>query len=245
MRVIRLFIQQYLTSDTELELGSDSRHHACNVLRINKHSKLVVFNGDGFDYKCEILNCSKSNLRVKVVEQIKLKNESSLNTHLYLGISKSSHMDYAIQKTVEAGVNSIQPILMERTINKVSNKSLRNKQQHWQGIIQSACEQSGRAIIPTLLEAVKIQELKTLCENEYGLVFDSQSEQKIQNLEISKPETIKLLIGTEGGLTDTEREFALEKGFYAVNCGPRMLRTETAALTALLLAQREWGDLAE
>lgn len=244
MRVIRLFIQQDLTSDTELELDANARHHACNVLRINKHSKLVVFNGDGFDYKCEILNCSKSNLQVKVVEQIKLKNESSLNTHLYLGISKSSHMDYAIQKTVEVGVSTIQPVLMERTINKVSNKSLTNKHKHWQGIIQSACEQSGRAIIPKLLEATKMQELQALNEDEYGLIFDSQSDQNIQSLGISYPETVKLFVGTEGGLTDTERELALEKGFYAVNCGPRILRTETAALTAVILAQREWGDLA-
>ena len=245
MRVIRLYTQQHLTSDLELELDDNARHHACNVLRVNKLSKLVVFNGDGFDYKCEILNCSKSTLRVKVVDQIELINESSLNTHLYLGISKSSHMDYAIQKTVEAGVNSIQPVLMERTINKASNKFFKNKQQHWHGIIQSACEQSGRAIMPNLLEAIKIQEVQALYENEYGLVFDSQSEQKIQNVGISNPDKINLLIGTEGGLTHTEKELALEKGFYAVNCGPRILRTETAALTALLLAQREWGDLAD
>ena len=246
MRVIRLFIQHHLTPDSELELDANACHYASNVLRVNKHSKLILFNGDGFDYKCEILNCSRSNLQVKVAEQIKLKNESSLKTRLYLGVSKSSHMDYAIQKTAEAGVSSIQPILMERTTSKATSKSLKNKHQHWQRIIQSTCEQSGRAVIPELSESITIQEIQTFSENEteYGLVFDAKSTKKIQNLGIIHPKSISLLVGTEGGLTKNETELALEKGFLSVNCGPRTLRTETAALTAVLLAQREWGDLA-
>ncbi len=245
MRVIRLYSPNHsLAPDSELELDERTRHYAINVLRLSKHSGLVIFNGDGFDYVCEILVCSKSSLRVKVSKQQALNNESSLKIHLYLGISKSSHMDFAIQKTVETGVSCIQPVLMERTVSKATNKSLANKHQHWQRIIQSACEQSGRAIIPKLNESIEIDEIETLFENEHGLVFDSNSNQNIQSLNLCAPEVVKLLIGPEGGLSEREIQQALQKGFQAVHCGPRVLRTETAAVTAVLLAQREWGDLA-
>ncbi len=244
MRVIRLYTCQHLAPDLDLELDDETRHYATNVLRLNKHSRLTLFNGDGFDYTCEILDCKKSILRVNILQQLKLNNESPLKTHLYLGVSKSSHMDYAIQKTVEAGVSSIYPILMERTVSKASSKSLENKHQHWQRIIRSACEQSGRAVIPNLSEVSELTAIAPCLENEYGLLFDIHSKQNMQSLEIKKPASIKLLIGPEGGLSSNEIEFALQKGFHAVNCGPRVLRTETAALTAVLLAQQEWGDLA-
>ena len=136
--------------------------YALNVLRLNKHSNLIIFNGDGFDYVCEILVCNKSNLRVKVSEKRTLNNESPLKTHLYLGISKSSHMDFAIQKSVETGVTSIQPVMMERTVSKSSNKSLANKHQHWKRIIQSACEQCGRATVPELQESIELHDIEPL-----------------------------------------------------------------------------------
>ena len=245
MRVTRLYTpNQSLAPGSELELDERTRHYAINVLRINKHSELKIFNGDGFDYVCEILLCNKSNLRVKVSQQQALKNESALKTHLYLGISKSSHMDFAIQKTVEAGVTHIQPVIMERTVSKFTHKSLTNKHQHWQRIIQNACEQSGRAIIPGLDESIEMRDMDPLLDNEHGLVFDSNSSQNIQGLNLRSPGSIKLIIGPEGGLSKNEIQQALQKGFQAVHCGPRILRTETAAVTAVLLAQREWGDLA-
>ena len=244
MRVIRLYTHKHLAPDINLELDDDARHHATSVLRLNKHSKLTLFNGDGFDYTCNILDCKKSILRVNVTNQIKLNNESPLNTQLYLGISKGAHMDYAIQKTVEAGVSSLHPILMERTVSKANAKSLRNKHLHWQRIIQSACEQSGRAVIPKLSDIYELSEIEPCCANDYGILFDANSKKNIQSLKIKSPVSIKILIGPEGGLTDNEIELAMKKEFKVVNCGPRVLRSETAAHTAVLLAQREWGDLA-
>ncbi len=246
MRVIRLFTSNHLlSSSSELELDERTRHYALNVLRLNKHSNLIIFNGDGFDYVCEILVCNKSNLRVKVSEKRTLNNESPLKTHLYLGISKSSHMDFAIQKSVETGVTSIQPVMMERTVSKSSNKSLANKHQHWKRIIQSACEQCGRATVPELQKSIELHDIEPLLDNELGLVFDSNSSQNIQSLKLCAPKVINLLIGPEGGLSEREIQQALQKGFQAVHCGPRVLRTETAAVAAVLLAQREWGDLAQ
>ena len=244
MRVVRLYTSQNLAPDTDLELDDTTRHYAINVLRLNKHSSLKLFNGDGFDYLCEILEIRKNVLRVKTIEQIKLNCESSLTTHLYLAISKSSHMDYAIQKTVEAGVTHIQPVITDRTVNKITAKSAENKFQHWLRIIQSACEQCGRAIIPTLFPIIGFDEITSLNKNEYGLVLDADVNQTLHSLNLNDPSYIKILIGPEGGLTESERDASLEKGFQAIRLGPRVLRTETAALSAVLTVQQAWGDLA-
>lgn len=243
MRVIRLYTHQNLAPDIELELDDAIRHYALNVLRLNKRSSLRVFNGDGFDYACEILVCTKTVFRVNILEKFELRSESPLTTHLYLGISKSSHMDYAIQKIVEAGVTNIHPVLTERTISKTTEKFAKNKHQHWQRIVHSACEQCGRAVIPKLLAISEFEEIEPLNKHEYGLMLDANSDQTMQSLNISNPSTIKLLIGAEGGFTENETKFALEKGFQTVRCGPRILRTETAALIAVLTVQLRWGDL--
>lgn len=245
MRVVRLYTHQKLAPDTELELEDDIRHYALNVLRLNKRSSLTLFNGDGYDYHCAILDCTKTVLRIKVLDKIPIDSESPLTTHLLLSVSKSSHMDYAIQKSVEAGVSIIQPILSERSINKATNKSFDNKHQHWQRIIQSACEQCGRAKIPTLLGINEIRDIGYLNENEHGLIFDSNANQTMNDLNIINPIILKFLIGPEGGLTDNEIKSVLEKNFQAVRCGPRIMRTETAAVAAILNAQSKWGDLAD
>lgn len=245
MRIVRLYTPQNIALDADLELDDTIRHYAVNVLRLNKHSKLKLFNGDGFDYACKILDINKTVLRVKISEQINLNCESALTTHLYLAISKSSHMDYAIQKTVEAGVNYIQPIITERTAHKLTPKSAENKHQHWQRIIQSACEQCGRAVIPKLDSVMDFNTIKPLDDNEFGLLFSADADKTMHNLGTNTPSTIKLLIGPEGGLTESENHAAIKKGFQAIRLGPRVLRTETAALAAALSAQLLWGDLAQ
>ena len=243
MRVVRLYTKQHLAPDVELELDSDTRHHAFTVLRLNKNASLTLFNGDGFDYCCEILNCSKARVLVKITQREKLHTESSLNTHLYLGISKSSHMDYAIQKSVEAGVSAIQPVLMERTVSKASEKSLHNKHQHWQRIIQNACEQSGRAVIPTLYHSCEIDHLEHISGQESGLLFDATAKQTLNNFKNINANSFKLIIGPEGGFTENEINQLITKGFQTVRCGPRILRTETAAVTAIIVMQLLVGDL--
>jgi len=243
MRVVRLYTQQHLAPDAELELEDDIRHYALNVLRLNKRSSLRLFNGDGYDYPCEILDYSKTVFRVHIVEKLTLDSESSLTTHLYLSVSKSSHMDYAIQKSVETGISSIHPILSERTVSKNTKKSAENKHQHWQKIIQSACEQCGRAVIPTLSSVTELNKIEQLHDGEHGLILDANSDQTMNSLNICNPSSIKLLIGPEGGFTADEITTVLEKGFQSVRCGPRILRTETAALAAVLCAQFNWGDL--
>ncbi|MEM7401494.1 MAG: 16S rRNA (uracil(1498)-N(3))-methyltransferase [Pseudomonadota bacterium] len=245
MRKVRLYTSQHLASNSELELDDDTRHYAFNVLRLNKNASLYLFNGDGFDYCCKILNCNKSKVVVKITHQQQLNTESKLGIQLYLGISKSSHMDYAIQKTVESGVSTIQPVLMERTVTKVSQKSFRNKHQHWQRIIQSACEQSGRAVLPVLFDPCELDQIEHIKKQECGLLFDASAKQSLNIIRDKKPDTVKLLVGPEGGLAENEVNHLMDRGFQTVKLGPRVLRTETAAVAAVITTQLLTGDMLE
>jgi len=220
MRAVRLYTNQSLTPDIELELDDDTRHYASSVLRLNKNSSLTLFNGDGFDYECNILTCNKTMLRVHITNRTLINTESNLETFLYLGISKSAHMDYAIQ-----------------------NKSLANKQKHWQRIIQSACEQSGRATLPKLLTTCELNNIEAINSNEYGIVFEANTQQSLNSLTDIKTKIIKLFVGPEGGISEAELNFLKANGFHAISCGPRILRTETAALAAVLAMQILFGDL--
>ncbi len=245
MRANRLYVQQDLTLLQELKLTGETLHYALNVLRLNKNSSLILFNGDGNEYLCEVISLNKKFLHVKIIEQKNVANASSLEVDIYLGISKSSHMDYAIQKTVEAGVKNIFPVMTDRSVTKPSSKSLTNKNNHWQKIVISACEQCGRTELPTLHTVQDITDITTLNANEVGFLLDSKADQSLSEFTGEKLNTVKFVIGAEGGLSNTEIKSIKEKGFQAITLGPRILRTETAAVSAVICAQLLWGDLAQ
>ena len=244
MRVIRQFVNQVLSVRQEIKLGDSARHHAVNVLRLNKRSTLTLFNGDGHDYVCKILKINKNEIVVEITHCKKLENESALETNLYLGLSKSTHMDYAIQKTVEMGVSNIQPVITERSILSINQNSLNNKHRHWEKIIIHACEQCGRARLPKLRQTVNYEELNDLDGSQPGFIFDERPEHKISEYKNYHYSHVSLFVGPEGGFTETEIEIAKNIGFQPVAFGPRVLRTETAAQTAVATAQLFWGDLA-
>lgn len=243
MRAIRLHVNQSLTKDDVIELDEANRHYAINVLRANKNTPLILFNGDGYEYACELMTFNKKAVDVKIVNKFSVEKESPLTIKLFLGISKSSHMDYAVQKTVEAGVSSIHPIITERSVAKLSEKSTANKFLHWQRIIISACEQCGRAKLPALKDVTELMNIKILENDEFGFVFDSNTDQSQESFRKKQITSVSLLVGPEGGLTELEINQATTKGFQAVSMGPRVLRTETAALSATICSQLLWGDL--
>ena len=243
MRAIRLYVNQKLAVNEEVRLDDKTRHHSTAVLRINKHSPLVLFNGDGYDYPGQPATFHRKSATVLITDRIRAKKESMLETHLVLGVSKSLHMDYAVQKTVEAGVTEIHPVITERTVTRFSGKSGVNRHPHWQNVIISACEQCGRATLPILHQTRDLGDMSPVSEDARGFVLDIQSSRTLAQ---SGCETLKkawFVIGPEGGLTRCETNQVMERGFEAITLGPRTLRTETAALAAILGAQMLWGDL--
>ncbi len=243
MQAIRLYTPQRLTVHDEVSLDDSTRHRATHVLRIHKHSPLVLFNGDGYDYPGQPVTLHKKAMTVRITERTPAREESNLETHLVLGVSKGAHMDFAIQKTVEAGVTEIHPVVTERTVTRFSEQTRTNRQRHWQNIIISACEQCGRAVLPVLHEAQGLDSLQPPSEGARGFVLDMDANDRLAHAARDPVEKVWLVIGPEGGLTGAETDQVIAKGFEAASLGPRVLRTETAALSTLVVAQLLWGDL--
>jgi 16S rRNA (uracil1498-N3)-methyltransferase len=150
-------------------------------------------------------------------------------------------MDWVIQKATELGVTSITPINTERTNVKLSSDRLEKKQQHWQQVAISACEQCTRNTVPTVKPLLTLEGWLADCDADQKFVLHHRSNKNLD--EIKAPTSIALLIGPEGGLTADEIAQAEQAGFDALTLGPRVLRTETAPLAAISVLQHRWGDM--
>jgi 16S rRNA (uracil1498-N3)-methyltransferase len=150
-------------------------------------------------------------------------------------------MDYALQKAVELGVTRIMPVISDRCNVQLDNGRAEKRMQHWQGVIISACEQSGRSIIPALDEVMTLEQALLTPGLADGIVFDPLARRGIA--QVPKLDAVTLLIGPEGGLTEQEVMMAIQRQFMAVRFGPRILRTETAAAAAIAVLQTQMGDM--
>ena len=239
----RFYSSEHLATGALISLSVTAATHATRALRLNVGDKLTLFNGDGFDYSCELISVKKNEVIAKVLISQAINSESPLKITLLQGISSGDRMDYTIQKAVELGVSAIQPIATERSVVKLSAERAEKRLEHWQNIVHSACEQSGRAFVPLVFAPITLslwlanhaqQSATRILLNPVGA---------IQLAKIPKPAgTIQLLIGAEGGLSQHEIDAAISQGFQSTVLGPRILRTETAALTAIASMQTLWGD---
>lgn len=240
MRIPRIYQQTTLVSGETIELDNSASHHLTRVLRLKTSDMIILFNGEGGEYSAQLRVENKKTFAT--IEQFHdINNESPLNITLLQGISKGERMDLAIQKAVELGVKRIIPVFCKRSVVNLKNDRADKKHQHWQGIVVNACEQSGRTYIPLLEPSVKLPELLNNSFDGYKLTLDPTAKQHLNTANM-KDTSITLLIGPEGGLTDEEILLASNKGFNGINLGPRVLRTETAALACIAALQTLWGD---
>lgn len=240
MRISRLYVPADLSEGRQIILDEDSAHYVRTVLRLKKDLQIILFNGNGGDYLCTLVEVSRKQVLIDVQQWLDRTVESPLTVTFGLGISRGDRMDLAVQKAVELGVNVMTPLLTERCVVQFKGEKKQQRLQHWQKIVQHAAEQSGRTLLPELAE---IEHLSEWVDKQNGLkVFlDPYAEASLADL---KPEDMKvtLLSGPEGGFSDQEREFAKAAGFIPVRLGSRILRTETASLAALSAVQILWGD---
>jgi 16S rRNA (uracil1498-N3)-methyltransferase len=241
MRVSRLYVNLPLTPNQTVELQEAGTHYLRNVLRLTKGSALVLFNGDGREYDAVVLEASRFRVSLHI-DKARLRDaESPLAVVLGLSISRSDRMDWALQKSVELGARHITPLLTERCVVQLKGDKRDQKTAHWQKIVQHAAEQCGRTLLP-VLEAV--QDLATWSARQQGLkiILDPYATIGLRQLQ-PQDDTVTLLAGPEGGFSEWERQTAQAAGFHPVCLGSRILRTETASLTALAAVQTLWGDL--
>lgn len=237
MRISRFFV------DAPLSLGAHalpeaSAHYISRVLRLTAGAVVQLFDGSGQEYRGELVEVGKKHVTVELREQLCGLPESGLKIHLGQGLSRGERMDWAIQKATELGATEITPIVSERCEVRLKDERADKRLSHWRQIAISACEQSGRSVIPTIHPPTPLQDWLAI-EAELKLVLHPVAEPLTAH---QRPATLAFLIGPEGGLNDMEVEQARSAGFQPARLGPRVLRTETAPVVALSIAQQLWGD---
>uniref|UniRef100_Q0HRE1 Ribosomal RNA small subunit methyltransferase E n=1 Tax=Shewanella sp. (strain MR-7) TaxID=60481 RepID=Q0HRE1_SHESR len=242
MRVPRIYQPQPLAVNQQLNLDEDGAAHIGKVLRMGSGEHISLFNGNGNDYLAEIVDAGKKSVTVKVLSCEANPSESPLNLHLGQVISRGDRMEFTIQKSVELGVNTITPLFSDRCGVKLTGERLEKKIQQWQKIVISACEQSGRSQVPIVRPAMELQEWCSEPTSALKLNLHPRAAHGINGLDLSHTR-VRLLIGPEGGLSAEEIAMTETYQFTDVLLGPRVLRTETASLTAITALQLRFGDL--
>lgn len=245
MRVPRIYetAEQPWQVGSQLSLAEDAANHVGRVLRMTAGQHLELFNGDGNNYAATIVEASKRSVSVVISAVTANNSEAPVAIHLAQGISRGDRMDFVLQKSVELGVTEITPLFTERCGVKLTGERLLKKQQQWQKIVIAACEQSGRSVVPQVHTPVTLQQWLKAAPTGLRLTLDPYANKPLRDL-AHAPQQVTLFIGPEGGLTEAEVQAASAEQFLPVRLGPRVLRTETAALTALSVIQYQFGDLA-
>ncbi|WP_323751800.1 16S rRNA (uracil(1498)-N(3))-methyltransferase [Marinobacter sp.] len=242
MRIPRIFTDSPLSVGSQCELDKNAANHVGRVLRMQPGQELRLFNNDGHDYRATITQTGKKNVTVEILSSEQNQTESSLTITLGQTLSKGDRMDYAVQKAVEMGVTTIVPLSTERCDVKLKGDREEKRLRHWQQVAISAAEQCGRAKVPDILPVMSVQAwLEYSQASDLRLVLHHRTEHSLNTL--SKPASVALMIGPEGGLTADEIAQAEQSGFLPIALGPRVLRTETAPVAAMALCQWLWGDI--
>jgi len=239
----RFYSPDELALGATVKLPESAAIHAARVLRMTEGDQAILFNGDGFDYVCTLTSVKKSAVVATITDSTAIENESPLNITLLQGISSGDRMDYTIQKAVELGVKHIQPIATERSVVKLNQERAAKRLAHWQQVVHSACEQSGRAFVPQVFAPASLTQWLTNNPQDKAdrILLNPVGAKRLA--ELAKPDNeIQLLIGAEGGLSPNEVDMASTNGFQSILLGPRILRTETAALAAMASMHTAWGD---
>ncbi len=242
MRIPRIYLPKALNTGDTVELDERAARHAVKVLRLRPGDALVLFNGEGGEFDATLEGGPREAPRVQVREHRAGGVESPLQLHLAQAVARGERMDFVIQKAVELGVNVITPLMAERCVVRLDGERRARRVAHWQGVAISAAEQCGRDRIPTIEEPLEFEAWLGSPWDGPRLVLAPLARRGLRDF---GPETsrVRLMIGPEGGLTDSELERACTAGYEAVRLGPRILRTETAAVAALTALQALWGDL--
>lgn len=241
MRIHRVFTPDGLQPGTRVALDGQRAHYLGRVLRVTRGQRVVLFNGDGCDYACEVLEAGKNRLLLDVAARLPAKAESPLEITIVQAVSRGERMDLTLQKCTELGVSAFQPVWSERVEVRLKGEKLEKRQRHWQSVVVSACEQSGRAVVPEVRPALPLCEFLSLEGDAARLVLAPGAEQALSRM--ARMASVELLVGPEGGFSDTELSDMAARGVVPASLGPRILRTETAAPAAVAVLQAVSGDL--
>ena len=226
-------------------LDEFSSHHALRVMRVKFDDFLVLFNGDGFEYRGRVSDINKKTINVEILSKEKNNSESPININLFQSISSNEKMDMVIQKATELGVSNIQPIFTSRSTVKLSLDRIKKRLMHWRQVSISACEQSGRSKIPTIKSPIEFDQISEgIKTNSLNLLLHPDNLEESSNLPNEYSGDINIFIGPEGGFSQDEVLLLKKQNCINIQLGPRILRTETAPLAIIAILQYKYGDFA-
>jgi 16S rRNA (uracil1498-N3)-methyltransferase len=240
----RFFVSTESFSGASVVLEGTDASHIRTVLRLQAGDKIQVLNGKGSLYVVQLTDVKAKSVKGEILSSEEVNTESPLKIHLGQSLIKGNKFDVVLRKSVELGVETITPLMTERTVVKSDSGK---KIARWKRIAEESCKQCGRSSIPKVSE--DIIKLDTFCQQVSGadlkLIFwELENENGLKDINPkTTPSSVSVLIGPEGGFTVEEVETARSHGFQTVGLGPRILRAETAPLVVLSLLQSKWGDI--
>ncbi len=244
MRTIRIHVEQPLAAGTTITLPAQAAEHVARVLRLGAGDPLVLFNGDGHDYAGSLAEVGKRQVTVVVERREPVMHESPLPLVLAQGVARGEKMDLIVQKATELGVTAIVPLITERSEVRLDGERAAKRLAHWQAVVASACEQSGRAVLPRIVAPAALAAwLGSLADDgALRLALLPEGCDRARDLAVAATGAI-LVVGPEGGLGERDVASLVAHRFRGLRLGPRILRTETAGLAALAAMQALHGDL--
>lgn len=249
MRMTRGFVDIELMTGQEVALSEELANHLTRVLRLRSGDSVQLFNGDGREYRATLTSLERKRTLARIEGEVPSLAESPLRLTLAQGLCRGEKMDLVLQKATELGVQAIVPLGTERTEVRLDAEREARRVAHWRQVIASACEQSGRAILPTLAAPLSLPnwlvQLGTATPavnpQSMRLMLDPEGDASFRDLPAACEAV--LAVGPEGGFSDNEGALLQRMGFIRLRLGPRVLRTETAGLAAIAALQSHWGDL--
>jgi 16S rRNA (uracil1498-N3)-methyltransferase len=242
-RVHRLFVDAELGPQSTVELPEAAAHHAARVLRLKNGDTVVLFDGRGGEFESRLVIPGRGQVSAKTGERRDPERESPLRVTLVQAISSSDKMDFTIQKAVELGVAAIQPVFSSKSLVRLSGEREEKKLSHWRRIVIAACEQCGRNRLPEVREALSIEACsRERSEVAMRLLLSPEGKTGLKDIKPEIGQDITVAAGPEAGFSDEEERVLQRAGFVPLRLGPRILRTETAALAALAALNALAGD---
>ena len=241
-RVARFYADQPLRAGGTLLLPEDTAHHAVHVLRLHAGEAVTLFNGRGGEFAGRIAAIERLRVTVDLLEHRPLERESPLAVTLLQGVSSSEKMDFTVQKATELGVAALQPLIAARSTGRIAGERAAQKRAHWQRVAIAACEQCGRNRVPQVLPPLPLAEF---CRGPLagpGLLLSPTAQLGLRDAAARLQGSVALAAGPEAGFTAAEEALLAGAGCVPVRLGPRVLRTETAALAALAALNALAGD---
>jgi 16S rRNA (uracil1498-N3)-methyltransferase len=254
MTLPRFYCPIEISTGQTIELPASTAHHAARVLRLERGAELILFNGRGGEFQAVIAHVGRNSATVVIERHLAIERESQLAVTLAQAICASEKMDWIVQKAVELGVNRIQPLATKLSVVRLSVERGKKRLDHLRKVVISACEQCGRNLIPEVLPPAPLQDWlgqqviyhRNLAGdaplNSFFVLSPAATEGLRYYPHTSRVTAITLLVGPEGGFARDEEAAALVAGFLPLRLGPRILRTESAALAAVAAMQALWGD---